>query len=113
MSDTVWIVLIVAAALIVGLALWLGRSIKIKKGSDGFSVETEGEEKPEDETKVRVGENLVIKDSTAGDVTGIVDQGEGKEGASKEDVEVLKGGKIENTDLGDITGVKKGNQSSE
>ncbi len=112
-DSTVWIVLIVAAFIVVFVALWKGRGLKIRKEKDGFSVETEAEKKQESsEQKISVAEGIEIENATAGDIAGIKSEDVDSASEAKTNIEVAKKGKIKNSDVGDVVGIKQERKSS-
>lgn len=108
MPDNVWITIAVVVGIVVALALWLGRGLIIKKGTDGYSVEVEKDRPPDTRSDtIKVAENLEIKDSEAGDIAGKKVTSPGAVSDRAENVDVLSHGKIERTKLGDIVGIKQ------
>jgi hypothetical protein len=109
-NPIVWIILIIVVGLVVGYALWKGRGLKIRKDKNGISIETEGE-KPGMQN-ISVGKNLKIKNSTVGDIAGKKIEGVDASPDSKENIDVLNGGTIERSQVGDIIGSENKNKSS-
>lgn len=103
-DASVWITWIIAAATVVGLAIWLGRGLVFRKSGDEVSLEIKAKPGPAESaasSRVSVGEGLEVENAEVGNVTGI--EGE----ADDAPVEVLKGGKISGGSVvGDITGKK-------
>ena len=108
-DPTVWIVLIVAAALVLGLALWLGRGLRIRKDKRGFSFEAEkGQPEPASDNDVVVGRGLRIDKAKVGDITGIKSDGfDAMPSAKQKSIDVLSEGSISDTSTGDISGIKQ------
>ncbi len=103
-------IIVLGVVILGGLALWLGRGLKIRKDKDGFSLETEAtqiEGRSKSDQNISVGKDLEIEGSTAGDVAGIKGDTD-----SDQDIDVLSGGKVKDSNLGDIVGIKKENDSS-
>jgi len=105
-DPQVWIIGIIAVAVVLIIALFLGRGLKFRKGQDGISLELEKGSVPEqkDSDGVSVGEGLVIeKGARVGNIVGEeVPVGEGGDSASS--VEVMKDGTISGSEAGDIVG---------
>lgn len=113
-DSTVWIVLLVIGGLVLILALWLGRGLKIRKENGGFSIEAR-EKPPEQmpEQKVSVGRDLRIQDARVGDVAGIKGDDVQDVPRGNQDIDVLSGGVIKDADVGDIAGIKRERPSPE
>jgi hypothetical protein len=88
-DSTVWIVLIVAAFIVIFYALWKGRGLKIRKEKDGFSVETEAEKREESSERIiSVGKGIEIENATAGDIAGIKSEDADRASGEKKNIEV-------------------------
>jgi hypothetical protein len=111
-DSLVWIVLIVAAALVIGLTVWKGRGLRLKRGQDGFSVRVEQSRDsiPNGETtgeggRISVAEGARIERARVGDLAGIKSAGRLK--STSQNIEVAAGARIKNAEVGDIVGVKQ------
>lgn len=113
-DSTVWIVLLVIGGLVLILALWLGRGLKIRKENGGFSIEAR-EKPPEQmpEQNISVARDLRIEDAGVGDIAGIKGADAQDVPHAKQDIDVLSGGKIKNANVGDIAGIKQERPSPE
>ena len=108
MNETVWITLIVAAAVVVIVALWLGRHLRANRDADG-SISLEVGDKTENtplETTVKVAEDLAASDIEASDIAGIKASANSPSQPGAQNIEVAKGAKIERSKLDDIVGIK-------
>src|ERR1044071_4755008 len=95
-----WIVVAVGVIIIVALAIWFGRGFEIGK----WYIRVKQAE-PKKGTAVSVGEKLKMSGAkVGGDIAGIK-----KSGADvSQDIDVLRGGELRDTDIhGDITGFKQ------
>ena len=103
-----WILLIVLAALITGLALWLGRGFEIRKDEKGFSIaaKEKGAKPSDSKQSISVGKGAEIKRSKVGDIAGIKTENQGTEFESVKHIDVLEGGEIKDSKVGDIVGFK-------
>ena len=107
-NPYVWIGIAVVIGIIVGLAIWFGRGLKIKKGSDGYSLEVEKNEPPDTSTdNVKVAEGIELRDVEAGDIAGRKVSSPEAAGTRPQNTEVASHAKIERTKLGDIVGIKQ------
>jgi len=107
-EPSVWILLIVLAALVTGLALWLGRGFIIRKDEKGFSIEAkEKPAKPSGPGHISVGNKAEFQNVKAGDIGVIKSEDQGTEIESGKNIDVLKEGKITNAELGDIFVIKR------
>ena len=113
-DSLVWIVLIVAVALVIGLAVWKGRGLRFKRGQEGFSVEVEVEHLPDapptGETsskrgKISVANKARIEETRIGDIAGI--KTAGKPQLIGYDIDLAAGTRIKKADVGDIVGLKE------
>lgn len=107
-NPYVWIAIAVVIGVVVALALWFGRGLKIKKGSDGYSLEVERDQAPDTTTdNVKVAEAIELKDVEAGDIAGRKVTSSDAVGTRPQNTEVASHAKIERTKLGDIVGIKQ------
>lgn len=107
-NPTIWIVLIVGAVLVVGLALWLGRGLVIRRDKEGFSIETkERQSQPPGDPSIRVAKGLEVERATIGDIAGIKSEDAGAVSESKQDIDVLSDSKVKDAKVGDIVGIKR------
>jgi hypothetical protein len=104
----VWIAAIVVLGLVVVLALWLGRGLKINKSKEGYSLEVEKNQPPDTRTDViKVAEGLELKDAEAGDIAGRKATSPDAAGGRPQNIEVANRAKIERAKVGDIVGSKQ------
>lgn len=100
-ADTsFWIVVAVGVVIVVALAIWFGRGFEIGK----WYIRVKQAE-PKKGTTVSVGEKLKISGAKiGGDIAGIKKKGSDL----SQDVDVLRGGEVKDTEIhGDITGFKQ------
>ena len=102
-DPVVWIVLIVAVAIVAALTLWLGRGLKLKLQGFGMDIK-ERQSGPADSGTTVFKEGQVVKGGTVGNITGVKNQG-GEGGALRGKIDVASGVRIEGS-AGDITGVE-------
>jgi hypothetical protein len=100
-SIAVWIVLIVAVALVVGLIVWLGRGGSFEK--DGLKLKLDRPQTPG--PRVEVADNLDAKGGRLGNITGVETAGS-LDSATASEISVAKNVRLRNAEVGDITGVK-------
>ncbi len=117
-DSLVWIVLIVAAALVIGLAVWKGRHLRLNRGQEGFSIEVEHSpdtpatsEKSGESGQISVAKGAQIEQTRVGDIAGI--KTAGKPQSTGHDIEVAAGTRIKNANVGDIVGMKEVGRRSE
>ena len=117
-DPLIWIILILAVALIVALALWKGRGLRVSKDRDGFSVEVErssegntGGESKGTTDGIRVAEGARIKESRVGDIAGVKTLSAAP--AVDKDIEVASGVRINKAEVGDIVGDKQSDARKE
>ena len=109
MPSEAWYAIIGGLVLVVLLAIWMGRGIKIKK--DSITVEAAREVRA---TGVSVAAGARIEGSHVGDITGVSSSGKpAAASAGKAPVEVLRGGVVKDATIGDVTGVKQDDGASE
>jgi hypothetical protein len=103
MPVNVWYIVVVGAIVLVALALWLGRGLRIRKGA--IIVDPARA----DATKsISVGAGAKITRSTTGDISGISVSGSGPvPAAGKASVDVLRGGDVRDARVGDISGIRQ------
>lgn len=116
-DPDIWILLIVLTAFIVGLALFLGRGLIIRKDKKGFSIEVEKkkESKPKEiveDSKISVGERAHLIRVKVGRIFGLRNSTQEKILESG-NVEVLKEGELRDVDVDEIGGVIKERQGKE
>ncbi len=108
-DPTLWIVLLALSAVVLGLALWLGRGLSLRRTKDEFSLEVK-ERSPESHatpaeparSTVTVAKGLEAESLTAGNVTGVESAG-----GQPHDVDVLSDARLKRARIGDITGVRQ------
>ncbi|MCP4261760.1 MAG: hypothetical protein GY774_30300 [Planctomycetes bacterium] len=111
-NSIIWIILITAAFIVVIFALWKGRGLKIRKDKNGFSVETDAENKQKpSEQNIIVGEGIEIETLTVGDIAGIKSEDVDSASEVKQNIEVARDAKIKDSDVGDIVGIKQEHKS--
>jgi preprotein translocase subunit SecF len=99
-EPAVWVVLIVVAGIVVALALWLGRGLKVKTKSIDLEIK-EGKAADADPGVTVFEDAKVGKTARVGSITGVRSQ----EVGSRQKVDVAGRAEIEGT-VGDITGVE-------
>jgi len=105
-SVYVWIAAIVVLGLIVGLALWRGRGLRIKKGQEGYSLEVDKVQEPDTRTdNITVAEQAELTDVEAGDIAGRKVTSPDAVGDRTQNINVGNRAKIERTKMGDIAGI--------
>lgn len=108
-DSLVWIVLIVAAALVIALAVWKGRGFRLSKGKEGFSVEVErsqgGGDKPARSSRISVAKGAQIEAARVGDIAGV--KTAGRPPPTGRAIDVASGSRIKDAEVGDIVGVKQ------
>lgn len=103
-DPTLWVVFLALSAIVLALALWLGRGLSVRRSKDEFSLEVK--ERSRDvqpavnRSTVSVARGLDAEGLAAGNVTGA-------DAPVTGDVDVLSGAKLKNARLGDITGVRQ------
>lgn len=104
-SDAkVWILLIVVGGIVLLVALWLGRGIRTRFGNTTIDVQAR-----QQANKISVANNAELDGVKAGDITGRrTSSPQSHSSTGAEDIDVLKDGKISNSELGDITGIEEG-----
>lgn len=103
MPTEAWYVLIVCGAIVVALAIWKGRGIKIRK--DSITVDAVRESGPKS-AGVSVAAGAKITGSTVGDMTGQVVTGGGA-APSTTPVDVLRNATVSDARIGNVTGRKE------
>jgi hypothetical protein len=95
-----WIVVAIGIVIVVALAIWFGRGLEIGK----WYIRVKPAEAKKG-TAISVGEKLKMTGAkVGGDVAGIKKGG----GDVSQDIDVLRGGELKDTDIhGDITGFKQ------
>ena len=113
MDFEIVLVVVIGVVILGSLALWLGRGMKIRKDKEGFTLETEADQKKEaGGNEISLGKGLEIEESAAGDIAAI--KGRSSESADMTNkIDVLEGGKIRKSEVGDIVGIKKDDKSGE
>lgn len=110
MSESVWITLIVVVGVVVLVALWLGRRLRISRDADGSVSLEAGDENSNqsDKPDIQVAQNLKSEGLSAGDIAGV--KSTGNDSALKEvgDINVANNAELKDTQVGDIVGVKTG-----
>ncbi|HVM83259.1 MAG TPA: hypothetical protein VMW18_05170 [Candidatus Binatia bacterium] len=111
-DPTVYIILIVVLALVVGFAVWRRYNVVLKRGDTELRLEQPSENAgagPGAATAgVSVGQGMTISNSKVGNITGVKAMGRVSPIPS---VDVLSGAKAENAEIGDITGVNQGGKT--
>ena|SRR5687767_11372707 len=111
-NPELWMLFIVLCALVLGVALWLGRGLSVRRTKEEFSLEIKehaaaSPAQPHDRGhgSVSVAKGLDGEDLTIGNVTGV--ESGGPDSAASQDVDVLSGARLKNARVGDITGVRQ------
>jgi hypothetical protein len=97
MPENAWYWIICLGAIVLLVAIWRGRGIKIRFGG------REAELGAKQRTGITVGNDLTIKNSHVGHITG---QTGTKDSVQEGPIEVLSGATIEGSVVGDISGIK-------
>jgi ABC-type transporter Mla subunit MlaD len=104
----VWIAIVVVVGIVVALAIWKGRGLRLKRDQGAFSVEVDAESgKPRgspDSRRIRVGNQVEINDAEVGNIKGVQSDSVGT--PDREDVEVATGARIRGSRVGDIVGAE-------
>lgn len=103
------LVIVIGVVILGSLALWLGRGMRIRRGADGgLEFDTEAKVPDDtDESTIDVGSNLEIEDAKVGDISGHKGASADFDANGKQNINVMKGGKIKGGEVGDITGIKQ------
>jgi len=111
-DPTVYIVLIVVVALVVGFAVLRRYNVVMRRGDTEVRLEqpSEGAAAGGGATPagVSVGKGMVIQGGKVGNITGVKAAGRISPIPA---VDVMSGAKAENAELGDITGVSQGGKT--
>jgi len=115
-DPTVYIILIVVLALVVGFAVWRRYNVVLKRGDTELRLEQPSEsagagtaaDRGAAPAGVSVGQGMSISNSKVGNITGVKAMGRVSPIPS---VDVLSGAKAENAEIGDITGVNQGGKT--
>ncbi|WP_429886358.1 hypothetical protein [Geoalkalibacter halelectricus] len=117
-EPLIWIILILAAALVIALALWKGRGLRVSKNREGFSIEVEqagdageAENASGKDGKISVAREARIEESDAGDIAGV--KTEDTLPLPTPPVEVGTGLRVKKARVGDIVGVKQSDRRRE
>jgi len=112
-DPAVWVALLVVVALLIALALWLGRGLRISKDKDGFLVEAKEyrSEKTVDQT-ISVAKDVEIERARVGDIAGIKGEEVSNISEAKQSIDVFSGGTLKDAQAGDIVGIKQEGKSS-
>lgn len=102
LPSEAWYLLIAGLVIVLVLAIWMGRGIRITKRS--ISVEA-AREAPR--TGINVARGAHIEGSDVGDITGVSLTGKGSVPATKTPVDVLGGAVVKDARLGDVAGVRQ------
>src|SRR5262245_36232919 len=111
MSDPVMIVLLVVAAVVFSLAIWIGRGVSVRKTKGSLSIEVKEkreDQQPKDQA-IKVAEELHLTDVTAGDIAGEIVEGRNGGTSEVNSIEVAKKSTIKKSKIGDIVGSKQMN----
>lgn len=107
MDFNIVLVIVIGIVILGSFALWLGRGLRISKDKDGITLETEATQPQKTgEEDISVGKNLEIEGAATGDVAGIKGNNLELSLDDKKKISVLEGGKIKDSNIGDIVGIK-------
>lgn len=106
-DPKVWMLLIVVAGIVLLLALWFGRGIRARFGKTTIDVQARQEPR-----SISVAQNAELNNVKGGDIAGIKSSGKSVPSPT-ENIDVLKGGKVSESQIGDIVGIKEGNTSGQ
>jgi hypothetical protein len=98
--------IVIGVVVLGALALWLGRKIKISRTNEGFSLETDAEVLNKKSNDIIVGEGLEITNTKVGDIAGIKSNNTESSELSEQNINVLNSGKIRDSNVKDIVGIK-------
>jgi len=112
----VWIAIVVVVGMVVALAIWKGRGLRLKRDQGAFSVEVDAASgrlgNSPDSRRIRVGNQIDIADAEVGNIKGVQSDSVGT--PDREDVEVATGARITGSRVGDIVGAEhKGRSGGE
>lgn len=99
-SPTVWIVLIIAAAIVVALMVWKGIGGTFAKGKWKFTLHDAPKPAPE----VTVAQGLHAEGGKVGNITGVKSSASADAPIASK-VDVASDASFSHTDVGDITGI--------
>lgn len=99
-SPTVWIVLIITAAIVVGLMVWKGVGGTFAKGKWRFTLH----DAPKPAPNVTVADGLHTEGGKVGNITGVKST-DAADAPVASEVDVANKASFSHTDVGDITGV--------
>lgn len=108
MPSEAWYFVIAGLVIVLALAIWKGRGIRIRKGS--ITVDAVRETPA---TGISVAAGVRIEGSSVGDITGVSISGKAATPAAKVPVDVLRGGTVKDATVGDVTGVKQDEGTSD
>lgn len=110
MSEPVWITLIVVVGIVVLVALWLGRRLRISRDADGSVSLEAGDENSGRPAKpdIQVAQNLKSESLRAGDIAGVKSSGNDSPLEEVGDIDVANNAELKDAQVGDIVGVKTG-----
>jgi hypothetical protein len=102
MPNGAWYLLIAGLVVVLGLAIWFGRGIKIRKGAI-----TVAPARHLARTGVNVATNARVEGSVIGDITGVSTTGAGEQQSSTMPVDVLTDGVVKGSRIGDVAGIRQ------
>ena len=99
-DSSVQIVLIISIALVIGLAIWLGRGLKFRKSDQGIELTVE-QQAQASQQNVTVADDIELKDAKVDKIAGV-------DGANSVDtsVSVANKAKMKNVEIKELVGVK-------
>lgn len=113
-NPYLWLAVVIALAALVGLALWIGRGLKIHADKGGFDLEVKEQLAPPEssgENKTDVASGTEIKQSEVGNIIGERTECEERDERGRS-VTVAKGSKVTKSKVGDIVGIERKGKKS-
>jgi hypothetical protein len=109
MPAEAYYLLIVAALVAVLFAIWKGSGLSLKKGRRGveIAVKERSQPAPAARPRIDVAGGATIEGSKTGDIAGVIVRGAGAVPPAGSDVAVLQRGRVKDSEVGDIAGVKQ------
>lgn len=101
-NPIVWIIAILALAVVVIVALWKGQMVEVDLKPPRLRFKRHGE----NSGGVTVGSGMTIENSTTGDIAGVKSTGVGGPVGGEGTISVAQGARITGATTGDIAGVK-------
>ena len=110
-NPVVWIIAILALAVVVIVALWKGQVVEVDLKPPRLRFKRQGERGGAG--TISVGSGMTIENSTTGDIAGVKTAGTGGPGGGQGTISVARRARIAGATTGDIAGVKHSGRSDE